>query len=86
MSDLSSSELPRIALCHACGGDGYSKAPRLGDEPCANCKGFGVSKDSVSRRAYATLLAKAKFTDECLSVFCQYVPVVAQWKKKKKKT
>jgi hypothetical protein len=28
--------------CSACGGDGYYKAPRLGDEPCPECKGKGV--------------------------------------------
>jgi DnaJ-class molecular chaperone len=28
--------------CEACGGDGYFKGARLGDEPCHECKGEGV--------------------------------------------
>jgi hypothetical protein len=28
--------------CRACSGDGYYKGPRLGDEPCPECKGSGV--------------------------------------------
>lgn len=27
--------------CEACGGDGFYKGPRLGDEPCPECKGKG---------------------------------------------
>ncbi len=30
------------APCTACGGDGYYKGPRLGDEPCPRCKGHGA--------------------------------------------
>ncbi len=28
--------------CPACGGDGYNKGPRLGDEPCPKCYGWGT--------------------------------------------
>lgn len=28
-------------ICAACGGDGYYKGPRLGDEPCPECRGEG---------------------------------------------
>jgi DnaJ-class molecular chaperone len=27
--------------CEACGGDGYFKGARLGDEPCQECNGTG---------------------------------------------
>lgn len=34
------------ASCPACGGDGFFKGPRLGDEPCRRCRGTGeVSAD-----------------------------------------
>lgn len=34
-------------VCAACGGDGYYKGPRLGDEPCPQCKGEGVLPSPV---------------------------------------
>lgn len=30
-------------VCESCGGDGYFKGPRLGDEPCPQCKGVGYA-------------------------------------------
>jgi len=45
-------EKPR---CKDCGGDGYYKGPRLGDEPCPTCRGTGgvappdvVARDPIS--------------------------------------
>jgi hypothetical protein len=32
---------PKKEKRDACGGDGYYKGPRLGDEPCPKCKGHG---------------------------------------------
>lgn len=33
------SEVPWTGKCETCGGDGYYKGPRLGDEPCSACNG-----------------------------------------------
>lgn len=42
--DATGLRVTRMALCDECGGDGYCKGPRLGDEPCAKCRGFGVCR------------------------------------------
>lgn len=34
-------EFRRDDRCPDCGGDGFFKGPRLGDEPCPRCKGWG---------------------------------------------
>jgi hypothetical protein len=34
-----------LRFCADCGGDGYYKGPRLGDEPCPRCKGDGRLAD-----------------------------------------
>lgn len=39
-ADVAPSELGTLK-CPACGGDGYHKGPRLGDEPCTKCGGTG---------------------------------------------
>jgi hypothetical protein len=37
--------------CSACGGDGYYKGPRLGDEPCPSCGGSGNQFKASSSEA-----------------------------------
>jgi hypothetical protein len=41
LAALLTSEGPAQTKCADCGGDGYYKGPRLGDEPCPTCKGTG---------------------------------------------
>ena len=44
--------------CAACGGDGYYKGPRLGDEPCPMCSGTGKLRRTVlASEVSAALLA-----------------------------
>ncbi len=40
--DWSEEQAKGAPTCEACGGDGYYKGPRLGDEPCPKCKGSGA--------------------------------------------
>lgn len=54
--------------CQECGGDGYYKGPRLGDEPCPKCAGTGAQPQPVPVSPLALWIADKSFAlaIECL--------------------
>jgi hypothetical protein len=42
------------AACSVCGGDGYYKGPRLGDEPCPGCGGSGFGPAAAAQEQPAS--------------------------------